>query len=347
MGEQVGATFEKQGAAWARREAPPLHEVHDRVWAAPIPVSGGGIRFVYAYLISDGDGGVTVIDPGWRSDRARRALGEALDQIGVGVGGVRQILVTHNHPDHLGLAADLARESGAQARLHGADVLALPPRRGDDRKIAAGLRPWLIEHGDDPHVGPVVSPAFADLEVPQGRLTDSEHIAVGDRLLQVVHTPGHTPGHACFVIEGTDVVLTGDHLLPRISPNVAGYPSSGPNPLGSFLISLGRLVDALPSPDTLALPSHEYAFGQVIERVAQVKRHHDKRLDEIADRLADGGARTAFELSQALTWSRPWADIGHDMRRAALAETVAHLVYMESLGGVRSYVSGEKRWWTT
>lgn len=320
-------------------------EVHERVWAAPVPVPGAGIRFVYAYLVVDGDGGATVIDPGWRSPQARRSLSAALERVGTGVHGVRRILVTHNHPDHLGLAGDLARESGASVWLHGDDVASLPSRRGGSRGIEEALYPWLVEHGDDPRPDGLVSDVFGELERPHHHMTDGERIAVGERSLTVVHTPGHTPGHACFVLDGADVLLTGDHLLPRISPNVAGYPSSGPNPLGSFLASLERLVEALPSARTLALPSHEYAFDDVVGRVAQVRHHHDERLAEIMDRICEGPPRTALGISRSLTWSRPWDAITGEMRRAALAETVAHLVYLASLGRVGSQLTGGRRLW--
>ncbi|OYO16571.1 hypothetical protein CGZ93_17560 [Enemella dayhoffiae] len=343
-GESVSALFPVQGEAWSRREAPPVTEVADRIWAAPIPVPGQGIRFVYSYLIADGSGGMTVVDPGWNSTEARAALGAAVARTGHRIDDVDTLLVTHAHPDHLGMAGDLARETGAQVFLHDADCLLLPEVRGDLDYVS--LDRWLREHGQplDPDPGTAMDGVvFADMERPSHRLHDGQEFRVGDRRLRVLHTPGHTPGHACFVVEDEHLVLTGDHLLPRISPNVSGFPRSGPDPLGRFLDSLGLIARLDPA---VALPSHEYAFADLGERVAQVERHHTARLAEICDRLADTPGMNADELSQRLTWSRPWSEIRPAMRRAALAETLAHLLRLVELGQVRAWTRREVRVWS-
>lgn len=346
----VPALFSEQGAAWAKREAPVPMEVADRIWAVPVPIPGQGIRFVYSYLIADGTGSLTVVDPGWNSPEARQALGAGIARTGHAISDVDTILVTHAHPDHLGLAGDLGREAGATVHLHSDDRPMVPPRRGDTDYVHDSLADWLTLHGQPADLGadeggPMDSAVFADLERPDHELSDAQLFGIGERTLRVLHTPGHTPGHACFVVEGEALVLTGDHLLPRISPNVAGFPRSGADPLGSFLQSLRLLAD---SEGAVALPSHEYAFAQIPERVAQIEHHHAERLDEICDRLSDRPGSTADELSQQLTWSRRWEDIPLGMQRAALSETVAHLIRLQYAGRVRGEVSNDRqRWWLT
>jgi glyoxylase-like metal-dependent hydrolase (beta-lactamase superfamily II) len=171
----------------------------------------------------------------------------------------------------------------------------------------------LLEHGDRP-------------EVPGWRLV-------------ALHTPGHTPGHLCFHDERTGLVLTGDHVLPRISPNVSFHPQSTENPLGDYLASLKQL-QAYPGP---ALPGHEHRFDDLRGRVDALAAHHEKRLAE-AEGVVAGGADTVWTVASRLRWSRPWPEIGGFMRRAALGETQAHLIELEHRGRVAGSGDAPRRW---
>jgi glyoxylase-like metal-dependent hydrolase (beta-lactamase superfamily II) len=144
-----------------------------------------------------------------------------------------------------------------------------------------------------------------------------------------VWTPGHTPGHICLYDADYDLLLTGDHLLPRISPNIGLMPGTTGSPLTSYLESLNAMGGY---GSAEALPAHEYRFRGIAERAHSLIEHHDARAREVLDVVAAAGQPTIWDVTEKLTWSRGWDQITGFMRRAALAETAAHVEYLERAG---------------
>ena len=126
-------------------------------------------------------------------------------------------------------------------------------------------------------------------------------------------------------------MLSGDHVLPRISPNIAVHSQQIANPLADYLDSLG-LVEHLECDEVL--PGHEWRFSGLAERVDELRRHHRARLDEILHALEADDGLTCWELTVRLTWSRPLELSSSFIQRAASGETLAHLVLLESQGAV-------------
>jgi glyoxylase-like metal-dependent hydrolase (beta-lactamase superfamily II) len=166
---------------------------------------------------------------------------------------------------------------------------------------------------------------FFEMAEPDVLLDDGDLLPFPDARIRAVWTPGHTPGHLCLYEEAEDVLLTGDHILPRITPNIGVQPQSPMPPLSAYLTSLSATA-AYDSAE--ALPAHEYRFEGIAERTRDLRRHHQARCQEVIDVLADGGPATAWQVTERLTWSRGWAAVAGMMRRAALAETIAHLDYL-------------------
>jgi glyoxylase-like metal-dependent hydrolase (beta-lactamase superfamily II) len=171
-------------------------------------------------------------------------------------------------------------------------------------------------------------------------------LAVADRLLEhgdladlagwqlrALHTPGHTPGHLCFSEERTGLFFAGDHVLPRISPNISTGATGEADPLRSYLQSLGTVRDIAP---TEVLPAHEWRFTGLADRVDQLLVHHEQRLTELLDAVRAHPRSTPWELAAHLTWSRPWSSYERRMRIFAVTETDAHLRLLASRGLVRS-----------
>jgi glyoxylase-like metal-dependent hydrolase (beta-lactamase superfamily II) len=144
-------------------------------------------------------------------------------------------------------------------------------------------------------------------------------------------TPGHSPGHACFYEERRELLLTGDHVLPTISPNVGLFPGSELNPLGDYLASLRRLRGLAVR---RVLPAHEYDFEDLEARLDGLEAHHEERLQEVIDAMRDG-ATTGYAIARAIKWSIGHFD-GFDpmTRRAAMTETMAHLEHLMRAGRI-------------
>ncbi|MGN9785731.1 MBL fold metallo-hydrolase [Nonomuraea sp. ZG12] len=173
-------------------------------------------------------------------------------------------------------------------------------------------------------------PAMPDL-----RLRDGDLIDLPGRKLRAVHTPGHTPGHICLHLEDADRLFTGDHVLPDITPHVGIYPydRTDVDPLGDFLESLGR-VGELGMLD--ALPAHEWIFPDVAARTAEIRHHHEEKLERLHAQLSERAEPpTIWETAAMMTWNRPWADLPPVLRGMAAGEAAAHLRTLEARGAVR------------
>jgi len=166
---------------------------------------------------------------------------------------------------------------------------------------------------------PVPDRLIADGDRPLG-----EHVG-----LMAIWTPGHTPGHLCFADTGRDVLLTGDQLLPRITPNISHQGRNDGNPLGAYLQSLARM-SSLPYHEIL--PAHEYRFVGLDIRVRQLLAHHAARLWEIVQILEACPGATTNTVAQRMHWSRPWSETLGVVRRSALGEAFAHLMHLRDLG---------------
>jgi glyoxylase-like metal-dependent hydrolase (beta-lactamase superfamily II) len=329
----VTVTGVAQKRAWQAREFPPVEQVTSGVWSVPVMMPESPLRYTLAYVLL-ADTGAVVVDPGWNSDQGWEELRSGLQAAGLSADQVTGIVVTHVHLDHHGLSRRLSEASGAWIAMHTAEVQNLPSR------IAAaagpdGARGWLARCGAPAEVMAEFNADLAEdlglyrLAEPDVLLDDGRYLDLPGRQIRVVWTPGHTPGHICLYDGDHDLLLTGDHLLPRISPNIGLTPGATDSPLTSYLESLNALGHY---GSAEALPAHEYRFRGIAERSQALIEHHDARAREVLDVVAASGQPTIWEVTEKLTWSRGWDQITGFMRRAAMAETAAHVEYLERTG---------------
>ena len=329
-----------QRAAWAAHELPPVEHLDSGIWSVPVPIPNSPLRYTLTYLVP-GDHGLLVVDPGWDSDASWAALTAGITAAGATFDDVTGIVATHMHPDHHGLSRRLAAATGAWVAMHHLEAELLPRRTGDtlgDRVQAVGR--WMCACGASEgevdeflETGNRGSDAEAMIE-PDIRLDDGELLPLPGRTLRTVWTPGHTPGHICLLDEDAGVMLTGDHVLPRITPNIGLTPraaADGPA-LAAFLASLERVALTDEEHGGLtALPAHEYRFRGLANRARGLQAHHEERCAELLAIVAELGDPTLWEVTSRLTWSRPWEQVG-TMKFGALAETAAHAAHLADLG---------------
>jgi glyoxylase-like metal-dependent hydrolase (beta-lactamase superfamily II) len=343
----IRITGQAQYDAWQQRVLPPTELVRPGLWSIPVPIPDNPLRYVSVYVFELADG-VAVVDAGWPVPEAWAALLAGFRTIGISASDVRAILVTHAHADHYGMAPRLRAESGAWVGLHEADAAMLSPF--DPQGFVDRSGEWLVDRGapsaEIPElVGrPEDYEKFFTLEPPDRFIADGEEPLHGDWDLRAIWTPGHTPGHLCFHLPSSGLLLTGDHILPRITPNITAHARTAGNPLDTYTESL-RLVADLPVEEVL--PAHEYRFADLRGRVDDLLHHHEIRLGEVEAILAAQPGASTWTIAEQTRWSRSWDQTRGFIRRSAIGETLAHLISLEAAGRIERAPGAVDSWTLT
>jgi len=319
--------------ATAHSPLPPVERVRPGLWSIPVPLPNNSLRYVFVYAFET-DAGPYIVDAGWNTDEAYEALDSGLRHAGSSVAEVQGVLVTHIHPDHYGLAGRIREASGAWVALHRADAALIHDRYDEPVDLVARVDAMMRRTGAPPleaselsrasmPVRPLVDPVHPDVLVEDG---DRPDVPGWD--LSAIWTPGHSPGHLCFWEPRHRVMLSGDHVLPRITPNISLHPQQGDDPLGQYLVSLAKIA-AYDAEEVL--PAHEHRFVSLQGRVEELQLHHERRFAEVLAAIGSG-ITTAYGIASKMTWSRGWNRLEGFMRRSAVGEAMAHLRALERRG---------------
>ncbi|WP_430233793.1 MBL fold metallo-hydrolase [Nitrosomonas communis] len=327
-------------------------EVAPGILRAQLPIALPGLGHVNCYLLQDSRG-VAVVDPGLPGPQSWRALVARLKQAGYSPRHVHTVVVTHSHPDHFGGAGRLRDSYGAEVIGHRRFRTWFDPAEDDlddelhaanghdtsaDRPAASGptptpwgrTTPWRT---DAPYALPLrrrlkmglyrtALKRFVSTPSPTRRVDDAEVITLGGREWVAMHTPGHTADHLCLLDPADGVLLSGDHVLPTITPHIPGHVA-GADPLSDFFASLDK-VGSLTGVG-LVLPAHGHPFPDLTGRTDEIRQHHEERLDTLRAAAADLGSATVEELSHRLFKRRSWGQM-------AESETYAHLEHLRAAG---------------
>jgi glyoxylase-like metal-dependent hydrolase (beta-lactamase superfamily II) len=315
-----------------------------------LPIGVHGIDTVNVYAIADGDR-VTLVDCGvWRADPVDdglAALRQGLRSVGYELSDVSRIVITHAHIDHYGLAGRLMELTGCQLWMHALTDLDCEKYRHPDTAVAR-RRDTYADHGLPEAELPAVAHGLRDwmpylhsVVEASTRLHGGEQIGTGGRDWEVVHTPGHSVGHICLWSPELGVVLSGDHLLPGVTPPVTFERGFDADPLRSYLESLKRIEALRP---TLVLPGHGTPFGDPARRIEAILRNKMRRLAAIRLAIEDAPS-TVVEITD-----RVFSQVMLTYQRSfALAETLAHIAYLRHSGEVerRMRRDGVYEWYST
>jgi glyoxylase-like metal-dependent hydrolase (beta-lactamase superfamily II) len=266
---------------------------------------------------------LTLVDTGIGTPEALAALEAGLAAHGLSIDDVKQVILTHKHADHIGLAADVRERSGATVYVHEDDwegVADLDRRHAEFIPLvtsflrAAHTPPEKIEklvaflgHGQ----------RFAR-ETPAETMRDGDTFDIDGCPLEVIHTPGHTQGSVC--LSYGNYLFSGDHVLPKITPNIGAGEMRRTGMMQRFLDSLDR-VAAYQSDELVVLPGHGDRFTNLAQRCAELKHHPAEREAQILKILREaGGPLTIHQVAKAM-----WANLPGYHLTLATAEVKSHL----------------------
>jgi len=320
----VQPTSDAQFEAHSLGAVPPVEQVAEGIWAVATALPFGHIPYTLSYLIRSSGAGVHLVDPGWNSDDNWVTLTNALRAMDATPNDLASVTVTHLHPDHVGLAERVRAETGAPVAVHRLEQAAMDAFASSAAIADEGqLERWGVPDDRRPELRALAA-ASSELRVVTADvlLDDGDRLDVADRDLRVIHTPGHTNGHICLV--DTDVVLTGDHVLPTIYPGLGLGGATEGNPIADYFASLARVRGF---DDREVLPGHSYSFRGLAERCDAIEAHHRRRSSEVAE--AAGGA-SVWEIAASLTWTAGWANLHGFYVQSALAQTAMHVEYLRA-----------------
>jgi glyoxylase-like metal-dependent hydrolase (beta-lactamase superfamily II) len=318
-----------------------IEEVFPNIHRIGIPLPKNPLQTVNSYLIT-GEERFIVIDTGMNREECMREMVSALEELSVDLRKI-DFFITHLHADHLGLVGSLATHTSKvyfneieasiaifeRSEKHWRDVGSIYRSYGfpeGELRKAMGSHPAHL-YGLTRHVDFCI-------------LKEGDTIDIGDYSFKCITTPGHSPGHMCLHESNKNVLISGDHILFDITPNITFWPEMG-NSLKEYLASLDKVytLDC-----DLVLPGHRNIWNNHRKRIAELKEHHQARANQVLSALEEG-EKTAYQIAPYITWDMDygsWELFPPVQRWFATGETIAHIKYLEENKMIQRRTKGHK-----
>lgn len=315
-----------------------ITEVAPGIFRTQLPANITGLGHVNMYVMED-ERGVAVVDPGMPTKESWLAVNARLTQMGIPLRRVHSVIVTHSHPDHYGGAERIRSESGAEIITHRLFRTFYDPTEPPDLSVEEAATFMRSPFDPPPWGGEPMKmefsrklrfkvarrfPKLLRVPTPTVRVSEADRVSFARREWIPVHTPGHTADHLCLFDAETGTLLSGDHVLPTITPHISGLTAHG-DPLTLFFDSLDK-IGSFASEVKVSLPAHGTPFTNTAERVRQIKDHHAERLQKIRDISVEyDRPATVNEFARHLFSPRAQGSM-------ADSEAYAHLEHLRILG---------------
>ncbi len=305
-------------------------EICRNLYRIEVPLPDSPLKSLNSYVVKGKDRNL-IIDTGFNRKTCLKAMQTGLGALGIDLSRT-DIFITHLHADHFGLVNRLASKT-SQIFFSRPDAEIMESWEGFEPMIAFAGKNGFPENELRTAIEQHPGNKFGSDWVPAFHiLADGDRINVGDYSFECVTTPGHTLGHICLYEPGQRLLIAGDHILGDITPNIQCW-SDSENPLRHYLESLDKVrrlaVD-------LVLPGHRSLFSGCTQRIAELEKHHEQRLDEVR-KILDGTSLTAYAVASRMTWDirGTWDKFPVAQKWFASGEALSHLRYLEEEGKIR------------
>lgn len=305
-------------------------EIRPNLFRIEIPLPKNPLKALNSYVIKGPERNL-IIDTGMNREECLKAMQSGLIELSVNL-NVTDFFITHLHADHLGLVSNLA-SSTSKIYFNGPDAELIKFPSWEEEKHFAKIFGFPE---DELEAAIAMHPGFkysntkkVDFEI----LKQDDVLSIGDYSFKCIETPGHSPGHMCLYDSSKKILVSGDHILSNITPNISLWGDDW-DPLGVYLKSLDKvsILDV-----ELVIPGHRGVITSCRERIQELKLHHQERVNEILAILSRGNLN-GYQVAAQMTWDmtyESWEMFPVSQKWFATGEAIAHLKYLEGKGKVR------------
>jgi len=313
------------------------------VWRLRLPLPWPGVPHCNAWAVRAGDG-VVLFDTGYAGPDGTRQLEYAMAQVGLSLGDVRLVVCTHVHSDHYGLAGPIVDAAGCELWTHPAwdyaRDLAEDPEGVLERRLEiarqSGVPPAALERYREERQSDDHGPGIARAVPPDRELVDGVEVETDVGTFVTYETPGHTPSHVVFFEPESGLLISGDHILGRVT--LFFDHGLSPDPVAEFERSL-RVVENLKT--GLCLAGHGRPFRDVGAKIAESRRQLSEAMDRIRAVLADESL-TGYEVVDRVIGTE---NLTPTTAAWALQITLVYLDHLAALGELEVEEDGDMRRW--
>ncbi len=302
-----------------------IEQLQPNLFRIEIPLPESPLKYLNSYVVRS-DRQNLIIDTGLNHPACLTAMQDGLRDIGISLERT-DIFITHLHADHFSLVSELATPD-TTVWFNRPDAEVVESWDGLESMIVHsgfnGFPEERLRAALNAHPGS----RFGTGWIPELKiLADGEAITYGEYHFTCIETPGHTLGHTCLYEPHKKILISGDHILIDISPNIQCW-SDGRNPLKEYLESLDKVYDLEVD---LVLPGHRRIFCDHRRRIRELRTHHQDRLEEVMAVL-EHACLNAYETAAKMTWdikAESWESFPIAQQWFATGEALSHLRCLE------------------
>jgi glyoxylase-like metal-dependent hydrolase (beta-lactamase superfamily II) len=307
-------------------------KIYPNLFRIEIPLPDSPLKYLNSYVIKGGERNL-IVDTGLNRDECKTAMMDGLKALNIDLKTI-DVFITHLHADHFGLLSELVTEN-TKIYFNRPDTEIIEHWQGFEPMIAYaaknGFPESMLRKALHQHPGfKYGSNWIPSLSI----INDNDVLEIGEYRFTCIQTPGHTHGHTCLYEPSKRFLIAGDHILSDITPNIQCWWEDG-DPLDDYIKSLDKVY---PLKVDQVLPGHRNLFKNFRERIDELKRHHEHRVEEVIEILKKGSSKTAFQTASEMTWdiqAESWDEFPIAQKWFATGEAISHLRYLERRGKIR------------